>query len=143
MVLDPAGDALIVASTLSVDTPKPLFWGEQRVSSALLLRVDAAVSSQLTIEVPKAVKLSNFARIALPSVMVAPGALLAITGAGLGPDGEADAQWTLAGDLSTSLAGTTVTFDGIPAPLLSVQAQKVVCIVPLALAGKTEVSIQV
>ena len=41
-----------------------------------------------------------------------------------------------------SLAGVSVTFDGIPAPLLSVQAQKVVLIVPFGITDRTQTTIQ-
>ena len=36
-----------------------------------------------------------------------------------------------------------MTFDGIPAPLISVQSEQVVCIAPFALAGRTAATVQV
>jgi uncharacterized protein (TIGR03437 family) len=64
---------------------------------------------------------------------LAPGEIVAIAGSGLGPSQEIRAQFGPDGRLAGSLAGVRLTFDGIPAPLLSVQAEKVVCIVPFGL----------
>ena len=67
---------------------------------------------------------------------VASSEIVVLAGTGLGPDQEVAAQLTEAGTLATFLAGTSVTFEGVPAPLLSVQAHRVVCIVPFAIADR-------
>ena len=72
---------------------------------------------------------------AYPFDGIAPGELIVLTGIGLGPDRETRAQLTPDGKLATTLAGTTVTFDNVPAPLLSVQSERIVCIAPFALGG--------
>jgi uncharacterized protein (TIGR03437 family) len=64
------------------------------------------------------------------------GEFLVLTGTGLGPATETGAQLGPDGKLPTSLACTTVTFGGVPAPLLSVQAQKIVCISPFSVSTK-------
>jgi uncharacterized protein (TIGR03437 family) len=66
-----------------------------------------------------------------------------ISGTGLGPAQEVGASLTSSGNLATSLAGTQVTFDGIPAPLISVRAQKIVCVVPFELADVYATVVQV
>ena len=73
---------------------------------------------------------------------IAPGELLQITGAKLGP-----ANFTPgiinAGMLATSVAGVQVTFDGVAVPLLSVSAQQIELVTPFELSGKTTTTIQV
>jgi uncharacterized protein (TIGR03437 family) len=69
---------------------------------------------------------------------VAPGEIITIFGSGLGPATGADAVLDSAGRIATSLAGATLTFDGIPAPLLYVQANQINAIVPFEVAGKQQ-----
>jgi uncharacterized protein (TIGR03437 family) len=79
----------------------------------------------------------------LAPASVAPGEILTLTGFGLGPDTAAVAQASAAGAFGTQLAGTQVLFDGIPAPLLMVQAQQINLIAPYALYGRPTASLQV
>jgi uncharacterized protein (TIGR03437 family) len=71
---------------------------------------------------------------------VAPGEVLTIVGAGIGPlqpsrpDGSAS---------STNLGGTTVWFDQIPAPLMYVALNQINLVVPYAVAGRTVTRLQV
>jgi hypothetical protein len=53
------------------------------------------------------------------------------------------AQLDPTGRLATTLAGTTVTFDGVPAPLISVGEQRVVCVVPFGAAHRPATRVQV
>jgi uncharacterized protein (TIGR03437 family) len=75
---------------------------------------------------------------------VAPGELVTIAGSMLGPStgvsGTVDAA---TGKMTTNLAGTTVTFGGIAAPLLYVSATQVNAIVPYEVAGCTQTTMQV
>ena len=61
---------------------------------------------------------------------VSPGEVVVIYGAGLGPAQLAGAQLNSAGLVSTQLAGTTVTFNGIPAPLVYTASWQVSAVVP-------------
>jgi uncharacterized protein (TIGR03437 family) len=74
---------------------------------------------------------------------VAPGELLTVFGAGIGPDapvtGAADSQ----GLMPKILGGTRVFFDNVPAPLLYVNQYQVNAVVPAALAGRSTTSITV
>jgi amidase len=73
---------------------------------------------------------------------VAPGQVVAITGSGLGPD--QPVSMTVANGRITPVAGTTrVLFDGVPAPIMSTQANLVVAIVPYAVFGKTSAQVNV
>ena len=74
---------------------------------------------------------------------VAPGEVLTIFGSGLGPSALVGLQLDSAGHVTTSLAGTQVTFDGVPAPLIYVQAGQVGTIAPYAIDGKSTTVVQV
>jgi uncharacterized protein (TIGR03437 family) len=68
---------------------------------------------------------------------VAPGEIVSIFGSALGPVIAQGLQLNSAGAVSTSLAGVSVTFDGIAAPLLYVSATQINAIVPYGLAAAT------
>lgn len=73
---------------------------------------------------------------------VAPGEIVSIFGAGLGPSDPAFGQVT-GGVLANSVGGTQVIFDGVPAPLLYVQDRQINAIVPYEIANKSTVALQV
>ena len=74
---------------------------------------------------------------------VAPGELLSVFGAGIGPDapvtGAADSQ----GLMPKILGGTRIFFDNVPAPLLYVNQYQVNAVVPAVLTGRSTTSITV
>ncbi|HEV2690304.1 MAG TPA: hypothetical protein VGV35_17225, partial [Bryobacteraceae bacterium] len=71
---------------------------------------------------------------------VAPGEVLAIRGANLGPALVSNIQVGTNGQAPSDLGDTVVTFDGIPAPLLYTSSMEVGAIVPFGIAGSiTEV----
>jgi uncharacterized protein (TIGR03437 family) len=63
---------------------------------------------------------------------VAPGDVVVIYGSGLGPAALAQFQLNANGMVPTSLAGTTIFFNGAPAPVLYTSANQVAVIVPFA-----------
>ena len=66
---------------------------------------------------------------------VAPGEVLVLYGSGLGPSGAAvSAAYNTKGVLPTSVAGTTVYFNGVPGPILYSSATQVSAIVPFAIS---------
>lgn len=70
---------------------------------------------------------------------VAPGEVLALFGKNLGPGQSA----TATPPFPATLAGTQVTFDGVPAPLLYASAGQVSVVTPFEVAGKASVEVQV
>ncbi len=68
---------------------------------------------------------------------VAPGEIITMYGTGLAPAGLTTLALDNSGKVATLLAGTTVTFDGIPAPLVYVSATQLSAIVPYAISGNT------
>ena len=74
---------------------------------------------------------------------VAPGEIITLFGFDLGPTPAAGLQLDAGGRVATSLGGTRVTFDGVPAPLLYVSASQVNVIVPYGVAGAASTQVQV
>jgi len=66
---------------------------------------------------------------------VAPGELVVLYGSGLGPAKLAQFQLDAEGMVPTSLAGTTVFFNGAAAPLIYSSANQVAAVVPFATSG--------
>jgi uncharacterized protein (TIGR03437 family) len=69
---------------------------------------------------------------------IAPGEVIVVSGVGLGPDKLTLAQLNSDGTaITTSVAGTRVLFDGIPAPIVYTWASQVSAIVPYAIGSRT------
>jgi uncharacterized protein (TIGR03437 family) len=68
---------------------------------------------------------------------VVPGEVLTLFGTAMGPPQAATFQLDSQGRVPTTLAGTQVLFDGIPAPLLYVSANQVNAIVPYGDTGQS------
>ncbi len=74
---------------------------------------------------------------------VAPGEIVTIYGTNIGPSTPAGLQLNGAGMVSTTLANTTVTFDGIAAPLIYVSSGQINAIVPYEIAGRVTTNLAV
>jgi uncharacterized protein (TIGR03437 family) len=74
---------------------------------------------------------------------VAPGEILAVFGADLGPTQLVRGVFDSNGRLPTTLAEVQISFDGVAAPLLYVAAGQAGPIVPYAVAGKSSTAMQV
>ena len=74
---------------------------------------------------------------------VAPGEMVAIFGSSLGPLVPAGLQLDDSGNVTTTLAGTQVLFDGVPGPMVYASDGQVNAIVPFAVSpGITQVQVQ-
>jgi uncharacterized protein (TIGR03437 family) len=78
----------------------------------------------------------------LPSA-VAPGEIVRIIGRGIGPQNQAVARLTAGGAMPTAIGSVQVTFNGVPAPLVTAQANQIVAITPFELNGLTSAAVQV
>jgi uncharacterized protein (TIGR03437 family) len=134
LALDPSGNAFVIGSTSRSDS--------KYISAALLDRIDGAVPSAVTVEAPQRLVPPQLASSSSYYDGVASGEIIVLTGTGLGPDQAVSAQLTQAGKLATSLAGTSVTFGGLPTPLISLQSSRVVCIVPFESIGIIKMQVQ-
>ena len=74
---------------------------------------------------------------------VSPGEILTIYGNQLGPANPLRAQPDLYGNFPSTLGGTTVYFDSLPAPLIYVSGNQLVLAAPFGIAGKTTTRITV
>ena len=74
---------------------------------------------------------------------VAPGEIVSIFGSDLGPTTGAGARLTAEGRLDTSVGGTQVLFDGVPAPLFYVRNDQVNVQVPYSVTGNQSTRVQV
>ncbi len=72
---------------------------------------------------------------------VAPGAIVVIYGARLGPAALTTLTLNAQGRVSTLLEGTRILFDGVAAPMIYTSAGQVSAIVPYSVAGKTTTSV--
>ena len=68
---------------------------------------------------------------------ISPGELVSLTGFGIGPEAGVVYQPGPQGQVPTSLGGVTVSFNGIPAPLLYVQSRQVNAQVPFEVSTST------
>lgn len=73
---------------------------------------------------------------------ISPGEVIAIFGAGLGPNTLAGMQ-VGSGSVTSNLAGAQVLIGGYPAPLIYVQANQAGAVVPYEIAGQTSTQVQV
>jgi uncharacterized protein (TIGR03437 family) len=71
---------------------------------------------------------------------ISPGSIVTIFGTGFGPAEQTDFHLTTDGRVDTTLAGTRVLFDGVPAPLMQVSARQITALMPYEMAGKSNVS---
>jgi uncharacterized protein (TIGR03437 family) len=69
--------------------------------------------------------------------------VVTIFGSGVGPSVTVPAQITTQGRLSSTLGGTQVLFDGVPAPLLYTSTGQVAAVVPYEVDGKPGTQVQV
>jgi uncharacterized protein (TIGR03437 family) len=75
---------------------------------------------------------------------IAPGEIVTIAGSGLGPNaGVSFSVNPNTGKVDTTLAGTTVLFNGFAAPITYTSANQINAIVPYEIAGQASVTIQV
>ena len=72
---------------------------------------------------------------------VAPGELIAITGQNLGPSDTVMAKLDQTGHLPFVVSGTSVSFNDLSAPLISVQDSLIVCFVPFEVSGITNIMV--
>src|SRR5262249_2452954 len=74
---------------------------------------------------------------------VAPGEIVTIFGAGIGPEEQIKMTATEDGKIQTILAETRVLFNGVPAPVLFVSATRRTAILPYAISWLAAVDVQV
>jgi uncharacterized protein (TIGR03437 family) len=79
----------------------------------------------------------------LAKTAVAPGMRLILRGTNIGPVTPAQMQLNPDGTVATSVGGTRVLFDGVPAPILSTSSTETIVIVPYEVQGDNTTHVQV
>jgi uncharacterized protein (TIGR03437 family) len=153
--LDERGNVYVVGNTMSTDFPTTSnaaqkAFGGFNTQSRTVLYGDAFVSvfqgaavAQPAPPPPTPVTITGVKNGAsYASGAIAAGEVIVISGSNLGPTAAATAQAdATTGKLPFQLAGTTITFDGAPAPLLSVSAGQCTVVVPYSVDGKSSTQI--
>jgi len=134
LAVDPSG-AIYVSGTsqYSGSLHKNAVYG----STASLVKIQPASTPAVIISSigPTTPAASNSASV----FAIAPGELINIAGQNLGPSDTVTAQLDATGQLPFLLGGTSVSFNGYSAPLLSVQNGLIACFAPFEISGSTEV----
>ncbi|MCU1329197.1 MAG: hypothetical protein JWN34_4567 [Bryobacterales bacterium] len=99
--------------------------------------VTAAFGSALPFRVLNSASYQSNPLIGSTSAAVSPGEIVAVFGNSIGPDAAAFGAADASGRLPLTLNGTTVTFDGQPAPIIYVSKGQINVVVPFGVAGKT------
>jgi trimeric autotransporter adhesin len=122
----PAITARFSAVGLALDSARDIFVADASTNSVRVLRpVDQSVLIGAVVD----------AASQRPDP-ISPGKIVIVYGAGLGPASLIQNQLA-AGQFSTEVGGTTVSFNGIAAPVLYASATVVAAVVPYAVAGNT------
>jgi uncharacterized protein (TIGR03437 family) len=103
-------------------------------SDATSAPVVVAVQLNVTAANPAISSITNAASFAAGGV--APGEFVTIFGANLGPAAPAQFRFNSSGRIESTLSGTRVLFDDIPAPLIYTSAGQISAIVPYALSNR-------
>lgn len=139
---DPSDAIYVAGSGQGIPPPPKTSAGTPDVS---LAKIDPASTPPVIIQSigPSTANESVTNLPGLPGVTVAPGELIAITGSNLGPSSTVNAQLDSDGLLPFQVAGASVSFNNFLAPLISVQANTIVCFAPFEINGPTQVTVTV
>lgn len=140
IALDPAGNLYVAVETESEDFPVSLGAYRKQFAGGI---ADAVVLKLSPEELaPPAVPANGVVNAASSlGGPIAPGEILTIYGARLGPAWLVTNRLTSQGLFDTTLAETRVLIDGVPAPLVYTSARQVSAIVPYRVAGKSSVEL--
>jgi uncharacterized protein (TIGR03437 family) len=135
----PAAAAQINApGGLLLDGAGDLYFADSGNNRVRCLLAQAAPPAALVILPP----LSAVNAASLSPGPVAPGEIIVIFGAGLGPESGVAGALDSSGMLANLLSGAEVRFDGVPAPMFYAQYGQLNVQVPYTVAGKTATQVQ-
>jgi uncharacterized protein (TIGR03437 family) len=137
--LDAGGKFYVAGSTDSPDFPTTTGASQASpVESAFLVKLDLPSAAVIPLFQPSSVvNAASFL-----SGPVAAGEIVTVFGSGFGPGLLTTLRLT-AGLVNTTLGGTRVLFDGVPAPLIYTVENQLSAVVPYAVAGKSSTQVQV
>ena len=143
-------------STISVDSQDDAvvvgtFYGPPKTPSYLSPRAGEVDISRIDGRNTPALQLNAVLPVVSPaeepefasSYGVAPGEMVRIAGQNLGPQTASSGQMQSPTQVATQVDGIQVLFDGVPAPLMQLQAQQILAMAPFALNGLTTTQVTV
>ncbi|MEP7365495.1 MAG: hypothetical protein ABI972_19755 [Acidobacteriota bacterium] len=121
-----------------------VYTGTVNVTAPIANNSPLAVPITLTITAPPAGNLTTFQNGAsfLPTA-AAPGLIVTLRGAGLGPATGVSFQLTPQGTVPTTVGETRVLFDGVAAPILYTSATQINAVAPYEIAGRFSSKVEV
>ncbi len=123
----------LYTGTVTINSPSAAT-GPQIVSVALTVTAAAPPAPAVT----AVVNAASF----LPTA-VAPGQIVTLFGAGIGPATAVGLRLNTAGNVDTSIGATRVLFDGNPAPMIYASSTQVSAVVPYEIAGRFSTRLEV
>ena len=103
----------------------------------------AVITLSANFPITTAAGVVNAASFSAAGIGVAPGLIVTVFGADLGPDAPATAKLNSQGFIDTNLGETRVLFDGVASPMIATSPGQISAIVPYAVAGKISTQLQV
>jgi uncharacterized protein (TIGR03437 family) len=137
----PGSDVYYAGSLL--DSSKTTVGPNGQFYSAQIGRIDSSTVAPIAIDQVVSFNQSQGIPPYFMPLSFAPGQMLRLRGRGIGPATQAGARLTADGRLDTLIGGVQVLFDGVPAPMVTAQANEIVCLAPFALDGRTLSTAQV
>jgi uncharacterized protein (TIGR03437 family) len=136
-----------ISPQVGVITPAGVYLAPSQITAPTTVTLTALSLGNATLQSSSTVTVQPAAPVTLGSAAltnaasyrtgaVAPGEIVTIFGTALAPAGLVTAQLNAQGRLSSTLNGTQVLFDNIPAPLVYVSANQVSAIVPYEVTGQ-------
>jgi uncharacterized protein (TIGR03437 family) len=141
LAVDPSG-AIYVAGTTQFASGLQKSAGFGSGNTASLVKIDPENAPPVIINSIAQTSTAVGAPFAT-GLQIAPGELIQITGAHLGPSETVMAKLDSTGRLPFQVGATSVSFDGYIAPLISVQDGLIVCFAPFEITRSTEVTVTV
>lgn len=126
-----------------IDSLKTVFGPYGAFSSAQVARIDSSAVAPIALDRVISFNQSQGTSPYYFPPVIAPGQMIRLRGRGIGPATKAEAHLDANGRLDTNIGGVQVLFDGVPAPLVTVQANEIVCFTPFALDGLASTTAQV
>jgi len=148
LIVSPSSGTTPLEIQVGVDPNRVVNWFPDQVNTRLFFTtVDQTppstpiVSFRVTLTAPDPPVIRSVVNAASLVPVVTPGAVVLIRGASLGPITSATLDQT--GLYPTTLGNTTVTFNGIPAPLLSSSPKVIKAVAPYGIAGQAAAQVVV
>ncbi len=138
LALDPQGFVYVAGSTTSATLAKNA--NSSFLTDVALAKIDSTPNPTVEIDKVVGVVTPTLGQITF-ATQVAPGEMAHIQGHNLGPAAKVSAQLDSSGTLPFTLGGTRVLFDGVAAPLNSVQSDTIELFVPFEVKGATKVTV--